>query len=433
MALAGPVVLGQLGIMLMSLVDTAMVGRLGPAAVAAVGVGNSLYAVAFMFGLGVMLGLDRVVAFAHGAGRPEDVKRALVQGVYLATLLSVPLTAAVLLSAELLDRLGVEPAVLAGAKAYVQAVAWSLWPTLAFTAVRQALQGVGDTKMATLVLLVANVVNLGGNALFIGGGLGLPALGVAGSGWATLVSRLFMCGALALYARRRLGPEPLPLALDVPMLRELVRLGLPAGVQLVFEGGVFSLVTLLAAKLGAVPGAAHQIVLQVASFTFMVPLGISSAGSVRVGQALGRGEPAQALRAGWAAVALGMAFMLLSGLTLVVLARPILAIFRQPQEVVTVARQLLLCAGLFQVFDGAQVTLAGVLRGANDTLSSMVTNIVGHWLVGLPVGYALCYVAGWGTVGLWIGLATGLAVVAAALAVVWQRHMTQVARVAAVA
>jgi MATE family multidrug resistance protein len=291
-----------------------------------------------------------------------------------------------------------------------------------FTALRQALQGIGDTGAATRIALLANLVNLAGNLLLVPGLLGLPALGVAGSGWATFVSRLFMAVLLGLHAWRAIGPLP-RWRWDRTLDLELLRLGVPAGVHMLFEGGVFVLATFLAARLGAAPAAAHHLVLLVASFTFMVPLGLSSAGSVRVGQALGRGDVVAARRSGTTAVVVGVAFMALSAALLTTLARPILGLFGQPAEVVELGRLLLLCAGVFQVFDGAQVTLAGALRGADDTMSAMVANLVGHWAVGLPLGALLCYRAGWGVVGLWVGLAAGLAAVAAGLGLVWHRRL----------
>lgn len=423
-ALALPVVLGHLGLMTMSLVDTAIVGRLGPAAVAAVGVGNAVFAVSFMFGIGLLMGLDRTVAFAHGAGRDAEYRHTLVQGVILATLAAAPLTALILGLSTQLHRLGVEPAVLDDARSYLRAAAWGLWPALVFTAIRQALQGVGDTRAATVIALVANGVNLVGNLLFVTGAWGFPALGVPGSGYATGLARLFMAGWLGWHAWRKVGGvdswRP-----DWVVLRTLARLGVPAGLHIVIEGGVFGLVTILAAKLGAVPGAAHQIVLQVASFTFMVPLGVSAAGSVRVGQALGRGDVEAARRAGVSAVVVSVLFMLGSGGVLLGFAAPIVRGFGQPEAVGVVARQLLLCAALFQMFDGAQVTLAGVLRGTGDTMSAMAANLVAHWAVGLPLGALLCYGFDWGVTGLWVGLATGLAVVAGALGLVWRRRIQE--------
>jgi MATE family multidrug resistance protein len=425
--LAVPVAVGQLGIMAMALVDTAVVGELGASAVAAVGVANAVYGIAYTFGLGLLLGLDRVVAFASGAGRPEEVHRTMAQGLLLALAFSVPGMALTWGLSTQLPLLGVEPEVLAGAQAYLAALSWSLVPSMVFVAVRQSLQGLGETGAATLILLGANVVNYLCNLLFIRGFGPVPAMGIAGSGRATFCARLFMLLALLWVARDHLRRMP-SLRPDRQRLRELLQLGVPAGLHLVVEGGVFAGVTLLAARLGAVPGAAHQIVLQIASFTFMVSLGISSAGSVRVGHALGQGDVAGARRAGWVAVALGVAAMACSSLGLLALGPQILGLFNITRDVLEVATLLLVCAGFFQIFDGAQAVLAGVLRGANDTRSAMVTNLFGHWAIGLPIGAVLCYRLGWGVVGLWFGLATGLALVALALAMVWHRRLSDPSR-----
>ena len=318
-----------------------------------------------------------------------------------------------------------EPEVLSGARSYLSVMAWSLWPALAFTAIRQSLQGLGQTRVATVTSVIANVVNYAGNILFIEGHAGLSAMGVVGSAWATFVARLFMLSVLAWHARGHFAQAPL--RPERERLVELLRLGVPAGLHLVVEGGVFAFVTLLAARISASAGAAHQIVLQVASFTFMIPLGISSAGSVRVGHALGRGDVTAARRAGWVAVGLGVFCMAASGVLLLAFGERVLSVFHATSEVVEIARLLLICAGFFQVFDGAQAVLAGVLRGAGDTVSSMTANLVGHWVVGLPIGAALCYGMGWGVAGLWVGLALGLGLVAFALGLIWHRRMASTA------
>lgn len=430
LALAGPVVLGQLGLMLMTLVDTAMVGRLGPGAITAVGVGHATSVLFLLFGLGVLSGLDRIVSFAHGAGRPEEIRRALVQGLLLSVAFSVPAIAIQQVLAAHLGSFGYAPEIARDAAPFLGALAWSLLPSLLFTALRQTLQATGDATAASLIVLAANGVNLAANELLIYGSAYTPALGVTGSGWATLISRVFMLVALTVHAGRQglLGRTLAAWAPELARLRELVRLGVPAGVQLVFEGGVFALVSMLAARLGAVPGAANQIVLQIASFTFMVPLGLGAAGAVRVGQALGRGDAAGARRAGWTAVTLGVGFMGLSGLGLLVAHGPLLAIFQPPPEVIAVARELLVCAALFQLFDGAQVAFSGVLRGVANTVAPMVANLVGHWAIGLPTGLAFAYGAGLGVLGLWVGLAAGLAAVAVALGVVWKRDIGRIVR-----
>lgn len=418
-ALAWPVVLGQLGVMLMSLVDTAMVGALGRNAVGAAGLAGSVFGLVFLMGIGLLMGLDHEVSVAHGAGRDEDVARYAVQGMWLALAVSLPLMVAVMLASTQLHRVGAAPELVAPAGACLRTVAWSLPPSLMFIALRQTLQATGATAPGTVVLLVANLVNWLGCYALIRGRLGAPALGIVGAAMATNLSRTFMLASLLAWTVRTHPGWWRSFRPHGESLRALWRLGLPAGLQLLFEGGVFSLATVLAAGLGTIPAAAHQVVLQVASFVFMVPMGISAAGTVRVGQSLGRGDPEAARLAGWSAVLLGVAFMTTSAVTMVLGSRWILAIFQLDTEVTALAQRLLLVAGFFQLFDGAQVTLAGVLRGWGETVSSLIANLVGHWAVGLPVGCALAFGLGWGAVGLWVGLATGLATVAGALTWRW--------------
>ncbi len=429
LALAGPVVLGHLGMMLMNIVDTILVAPLGASAVGAVGVGSSALGVAFLIGIGLLLGIDREVAVAHGAGNVDGVARVHVHGIALALVSSLPLVAGLQLLSHHLGRLGVDAALVPDAGRWLRAASWSLVPSLLFMAVRQSLQALGDTRAATATLLLANGVNAFFNVALIHGRFGLPAWGVAGSGAATTAARLFTAVALVAWSFYR-GPDLRRVGwkLHTPTLRALLVLGLPASVQLLFEGGVFSLATLLCARMGAVPAAPHQVVLQISSFTFMIPLGIGAAGAVRVGNALGREEPEAARRAGWAAVAYSATAMTLSGLTLVTLAGPILGVFDLDAPTTALARSLLLCAAVFQLFDGCQVSLSGVLRGSGDTVGSMVANLVGHWFVGLPVGYTLAFAMGHGAVGLWAGLATGLGTVATSLMVLWVRRIGRVVR-----
>jgi len=422
LTLAWPVVLGQLGVMGMSLVDTLMVGRLGPTAVGALGVGGAVYSVAFFSGLGVLLGIDRVAAVAFGAERHDEVSRTYVQGLLLATAVSVPCMVGLVLGAWGLSRVGVDAALVPEAQRYLYTVAPSLVPVLWFTASRQCLQAIGDTRAAMVILFVANVVNLAADYAFIEGHWGATGRGVEGAALATLVCRSFMAIAmLAWGASRGLKLRASGFRPHFPTLHELLRLGVPAGAQLVAEGGVFAMSSVLIGRLGPTAAAAHQVVLQVASMTFMVPLGMSAAGAVRVGHALGREDPAGATRAGWTAVLLGATFMLVSGVTLFALAGPILGAFSLRADAFRLARDLLLCAAFFQLFDGLQVTLAGVLRGLGETLPSLIANLVGHWGIGLPIGMLLTFTLGLGAVGMWVGLASGLAAVAAALLVQWTR------------
>lgn len=422
--LAGPVVAGQVGIMAMSIVDTAMVRSLGAQAVAAVGVGSAAYSVAFVFGMGVLFGLDRVVSVAWGAGDRVRCRDAMVQGLWLAGALSVPLSIILYVLGGDLTVLGVDEAIAPEASAYLRILAWSVPPSLLFLALRQSLQATGDVAAANVILVGCNAVNALANYVFIHGAPGMPAMGVEGAGWATLTSRLVMLTALGWWAwRRPIAPGTKARLLpDRRLQRDLLHVGVPAGLQLLAEVGIFALTTVLAGGMGAVPAAAHHVVLQVASATFMVPLGISAAGAVRVGQALGAGDPAGARRAGWTAVALGVGFMCLSALVMLTAWRQVLSPFASGEEVLAIARNLLLCAAVFQIFDGAQVSLSGVLRGAGDTRSPLLANLAGHWLIGVPVAWWTCFHLEWGVIGLWLGLASGLSFVAMTLLFIWSRR-----------
>jgi MATE family multidrug resistance protein len=228
-------------------------------------------------------------------------------------------------------------------------------------------------------------------------------------------------------ARRRTGLLAVGRGVDPKRLRDLARLGLPAAAQTTLEVGVFAAATALAGRLDPASLAAHQIALSVASFIFMVPLGISSAAAVRVGQALGRGDPAAATRSGWSALFVGTVFMLGSGLFLISAPGVVMRMFTTRIPVITTGASLLLVAALFQLFDGAQVVATGVLRGVGDTRTPMISNLVAHWFVGLPLGAALCFWQGWDVVGLWVGLSVGLVGVAFVLMAAWSRRVAELA------
>jgi len=213
------------------------------------------------------------------------------------------------------------------------------------------------------------------------------------------------------------------LAPEARRLAELTRLGLPAALQVTLEVGVFAAATALAGRLDANSLAAHQIALTAASVTFMVPLGVSSAGAVRVGQAIGRRDPEAAAWAGWTALLVGTSFMAFAALSFVLLGAPIVKSFTTDATVIAMGARLLLVAAAFQLFDGLQVVSTGILRGLGDTRTPMLCNLVGHWCLGLPLAWALCFPAGWGVFGLWVGLSAGLIGVGAVLVWVWSRRV----------
>jgi MATE family multidrug resistance protein len=426
--IAIPVVLAELGWMSMGLVDTIMVGPLGAEAIGAVGLGGSLFMAVAIFGMGLLLGLDTLVSQAFGARRLDECHRWLFAGVRLAVMLGVPGTVALLWGSDHLAVLGLHPSVERLTSPYFRTVSWSLVPLLCYAAFRRYLQGMSVVRPITFALVSANLINVAANWVLIYGHLGLPALGVPGAAWATNVSRVYMAGVLLatiLVHDVRTGGtlRDGTHAVTRARLSWLIRLGLPAAVQVTLEVGVFAAATALAGRLEPVALASHQIALNVAAFVFMVPLGMASAGAVLVGQHIGRRDVIGAGRAGWTALVTISIFMLATAVVFVAMPRPLLIAFTRDESVLRLASTLLAVAAVFQLFDGLQVVATGVLRGVGDTRTPMLWNLAGHWMIGLPIGWYLCFAVGFGVVGLWVGLSIGLTLVGAVLLVVWRRRI----------
>ncbi|MDG3004913.1 MATE family efflux transporter [Paludisphaera mucosa] len=431
--LAGPVVSAELGWMAMGIVDTIFVGRLGAEAIGAVSLGNALYFAVAIFGMGLLLGLDALVSQAYGAGDLHECHDWLVQGMYLAAMLCPPAMLLLWVVEPLSDRMGLNAAVLEQAKPFLRAMTWGTPALFIYATFRRYLQGMGLVKPVMAALLSANVVNALMDWVFVYGKLGFPAMGVEGSGWATTISRWYMAGFLVVFAlwndaRSGSGLIRTRLAPRLAAIRRLFGIGLPAAMHLLLEVGVFALATTLAGKLDATSLAAHHVVLDVASVTFMIPLGLATAGAIRVGQAIGRGEPSAAGRAGWTALALGAAFMTTSGLVMVAFPRPLAALFTDDAGVIAAASRLMLLAAAFQLFDGLQGVATGALRGAGDTRTAMICTLICYWFVGLPLGWFLCFREGRGVFGLWIGLALGLFIAGLTLLFAWRRKAAALGR-----
>lgn len=428
LALAFPVIVAELGWMSMSTVDVLMVGRLGPESIGAVGVGSMLFLALAVFGVGVLLGLDTLISQAFGAKRLDECHRWLIHGVAMSLLLAIPLTVVARIGIAYLDLWGFNPAVLDLTGPYLTIITWSTWPLLLYVSLRRYLQAMGVVQPIMLTLLSANLINVVANWILIYGRLGAPALGVDGAGWATCVSRIYLAVVLAAIvitrdAHHGLGLLRTPRTIELDRMRRLLALGVPAAIQVTLEVGVFSASTALAGRLAPVALAAHQITLNMASLTFMVPLGMASAVAVRVGHAVGRRDAGGAGRAGWTAVLLGAMFMAGAATVFLTMPRQLMHLFTADPRIVSIGVSLLFVAAIFQMFDGLQGVLTGALRGAGDTRNPMAWNLVGHWCLGLPFGYTLCFVWGVGVIGLWIGLSTGLILVALVLLVVWARRV----------
>jgi MATE family multidrug resistance protein len=421
--LAAPVAAGELGWMAMGLVDLMVVGRVSAEAIGAVSIGSNIFYIVAIFGMGMLLGLDYVVASAVGAARLHDAHTALVQGLYLSAALAVVLSAALFAALDHLSALGIDPAIAQATRPYLHALTWSMGPLLLYAPLRRYLQALGLVTAIMVALVTANAINAAVNWVLVFGHCGAPALGAAGSGWATCASRVYLLAFLAVYVvrheRRRGTAAGFPWAFDRAALSQVVRLGIPAALQMMLEVGVFGTASVLVGRLTASQLAAHQIALSAAAFAFMVPLGISSAAAVRVGHASGRRDPPSAARAGWTALLLGGAFMCCSASAFLLVPRWIIRVFTADPQVTAVAVSLLAIAAIFQLFDGLQVVATGALRGAGETRIAMLVTLAGYWLLALPFGYALCFHHGYGVVGLWIGLCTGVIAVAGGLVGAW--------------
>lgn len=416
--LAIPVVIIQVGMMAMGVVDTVMVGHISAQALAAVALGNLYFFTLAVFAMGTLMVLDPVVAQAFGAGDRPAVARGVQRGVLIAALLTVP-AVILLASAAPIFALARQPAeVIPLAAAYAVRTAPGTFPFLLFVVFRQSLQSIGRTAPIVGAIVGANLANGVLNWLLIFGHWGFPAMGVVGSAWATTVSRGLLVLGLWMAARRELRPLVWPIRAEIwrlePLLR-MFRLGLPIGAQHVLEFGAFALVALMMGWMGTREMAGHQVAINLAALTFMVPLGVGDAASVLVGQAVGRGDPEGTSGAARAAFACGVTFMVMTGAIFLSFPEELARLYSRDPAVIGVAAILIPIAGVFQVFDGTQVVAGGVLRGLGDTRAPMIANLLGYWAVGIPVSVYLGFRVGLGPAGLWWGLVLGLGLVGVSL------------------
>ncbi|MGH8161804.1 MAG: MATE family efflux transporter [Gammaproteobacteria bacterium] len=416
MAIALPIVANNLLTVGMQLTDTVMAGRLSAKALAAVSVGGSVYVPFFLLALGILGALSPSSAQLYGAGHPERIGPLARQAAWLAIAIAAVLMAGFRFLAPLYRLAHINGGLAEVSEHYVVALSWGLPAILLYLVLRYSSEGIGHTRPMFYVALAAFLINIPLDYWFIYGGLGVPRMGAVGCGYATALAMWVQFGAMVVYVltmRRRYHLLGLFKRLDPPRLAplvELVRLGVPIGVMLFAEVGLFAAVALLMASLGAVKAAAHQIAVSVASFSFMFPMGLATGISVIVGQAAGAGKPALARRAGLVGVGLALVFECVAAILILVLRVPLARLFTNDAAVIALAAELLMLAAAFQLSDGLQVASAGALRGLKDVRVPMWITVLAYWGTGLPLAWAFGFKLGVGPVGIWIGLIAGLTV-----------------------
>jgi len=433
-ALAWPLILTNLAQTAMTATDVVLLGWLGADALAAGALGSNLYFATSIFGLGLTTATAPMIARELGRKRHSvrDVRRTVRQGMWAAVATTVPIWLVLWYCEEILLLMGQEPDLAVRAGEYMRALQWSILPFFFYLVLRSFVSALERPLWALAIGAAAVVVNAIAAWCLIFGHFGLPAFGLVGAGIATTLSSTLMFVALAIvvHADRKFRRYHLLGRFwrsDWPRFVELWRLGLPIGATLVFEVTVFNASTFLMGLIGTASIAAHSIALQIASLCFMVPLGLSQAATVRVGRAYGAHDTAGIRRAGWTALAMGTGFMIVTALVMILLPRTLVGVFLDLDTpanapVVELAVSFLLLAAIFQLADGGQAVAAGMLRGLHDTRVPMLYAAFGYWCVGLALGVVLAFVLKIGGIGIWIGLATGLAVVAVLLITRWLRR-----------
>jgi MATE family multidrug resistance protein len=412
LALAFPIIVGQVGQMLIGITDSALIGRVGTVELAAAAFTHSVFGVFFIVGIGLLIPVGVFSAREFGAGDLRGCASWLKHGRAQALGVGLVGVALMALLVTQLHRFGQPPEVVAVMKPFYLLIAASLVPTLFFQVQRQFAESLGHPWVPMGIMLVDVVLNGVLNWMFIWGHLGVPALGLTGSGVATLIARTAAVVAIAIWLRRAKELQAVRAAADGAWQRErfiaLWRMGLPAGGALLFESGAFGAAALMMGWLGAAALAAHQVALSCAAFAFMFPLGLSTAASMRVSRAIGEGRREALRPIGFGALAMSCVFVLVFGAAFGLAGEKIARLFSPDTAVTALAARLLLVAALFQLFDGAQVVCAGALRGLTDVKVPTIITFAAYWLLALPGGYFFG-VRGIGPLGVWIALAAGLA------------------------
>lgn len=411
--LAFPIALGQLGHIMMGVVDSIMVGKVGAASLAAASLVNGLFFLILVLGFGMTFAISPLIAIAKGENKLDQCGVILNHGVFVNSIFSIILMILVFLSSYLIPFLNQAPDVTLLAVSYMQILSASIIPFILFACYRQFLEGLSIPNPPMLIAILANLLNAFFNWIFIYGNLGFNAMGLDGAGYATTITRWIMTIALLGFVikSRKLkiySPQPHFKDLDNTLIRKIIGIGFPSGLQYFLEVAAFSFATVMVGWLGKIPLAANQIALNLASISYMIILGISFAGTVRVGEEFGRKNIEGVRRAGFSAIILATSIMFSSGLFFILFRNFIPTLYIGNPEVIVIASSLLIIAALFQISDGLQASGIGILRGITDVKVPLYISFTSYWLLGIPTGYLLGFVFNLGAVGIWLGSFVGL-------------------------
>jgi len=415
--LAYPVVLSQLGHIMVSVADSIMVGQLGTLPLAAASLGNSLFTVIMVFGLGLSFGITPLVASADGRKNQKRISLLLINGVLVSSVAGILLYLLGYLITPLLPHLNQPEPVVALAIPYVHLLCFSMLPLMVFQGFRQFAEGLSLTRQAMYISVLANALNVVGNYMLIYGKWGAPAWGLNGAAVSTVISRIIMAFIMGYFVIKSETLRPYRLRwkkkfISVSHMFRILKLGLPISMQMIFEVGAFSFSAVMIGWLGAKQLAAHQIAINIAAVTYMMAGGIAAAATIRVGKLFGKGQLSEMRAAGYSSLLMAMAFMTTSGLLLILLKNVIPQFYVQDPEVIQIASGLLVVAAFFQLSDGVQVVGLGALRGLEDVKLPSLVSLLAYWMVALPIGYVLGFVFKLGAPGIWTGLLFGLTVAA---------------------
>lgn len=420
--LAYPVMISQVGHMMVNVADSVMVGQLGALPLAGASLANVIFHLLMTFGIGISYAITPLVATADGQGDISKSSAVLKNGFLVNTITGIILFVLVVIGSPILFHLDQPQDVVTAAMPYLNIITFSLIPLMVFQTFRQFAEGLSKTRQAMFIVISSNLINIGLNYLLIYGKAGFPELGLNGAGWASLISRvilaLWMIGYIYYHkAFRKYRGGFLIGSYSKKLIKRLISIGLPAGLQFIFEVGAFGFAVIMMGWIGTEALAAHQIAVNLAAVSYMAASGLSAAATIRVGNQLGRKDVPTLRAATFTLYAMVIVFMLACALIFIFGRYYLPSLYIQDVEVIQIASSLVVIAGFFQLSDGIQVVSLGALRGLEDVKVPTILTFIAYWIIALPVGYLLGFKFGWGAEGIWYGLVVGLTIVAIVMSI----------------